>query len=343
MPLRPVLCACILLAVAAPAPSADSRAAPAPVRSSQLPAALTAPITLPGPVPQRFTRNVWAGDQIRRRLFIPSYRVAFMVAGGDSARTTDTTASVSTVLRGADPALIQAITDRAYADLIERLTEAGFEVVPEAEWRSAPSAARLEAGPPGIQANNRSVNGARQSFALVNPSTLGAWPETSMPVNLSAVRGMTRELDATMVAPRFSLNYAVIQARGGGAMGFLSRGAQASFSPLIHGGPVIAGFSMEAWRVRVGQHGGFMEYKVDGRLEAPGAFGLVSDGRGGSQTAAPGGGGAVDSWESRLYGPSHVQSVGHFDVDAEAYARLALQALALQNAVAVEELRRARR
>lgn len=340
MSLRLALMSSLLLATG---PLAGPAAAAEMPRASQAVQDLSGPITLPGPVPQRFTRNVWAGDQIRTRIFIPSYRVAFMVAGGASARTTDTRASVNTVLRGADPALIQAITDRAYLDLVERLTAAGFEVVPEAEWRAAPSAARLEAGPAGIQATNRGLNGTGQSFALVNTSTLGSWPETSMPVNLSAIRGMTRELNATMVAPRFSLNYAVMQARGGGAMALLSRGAQASYTPLIHGGPVIAGFSMEPWRVRVGQHGGFMEYKVDGRLEAPGAFGVVSDGRGGSQVAAPGAGGAVDSWDSRLYGPSHVHSDGYFDVDPEAYAELALQALALQNAVAVEELRRARR
>lgn len=340
MSLRFALLSSVLLIAASAASTAFAAQTPASPPAVQ---AIEAPIVLPGPTPQRFTRNVWAGDQIRTRIFVPSYRVAFMVAGGASARTTDTTASVSTVLRGAEPALIQAITDRAYADLIERLTAAGFEVVPEAEWRAAPSAARLEAGPAGIQATNRGLNGAGQSFALVNPTNLGSWPETSMPVNLGPIRGMTRELNATMVAPRFSLNYAVMEARGGGALALLSRGAQASYTPLIHGGPVIAGFSMEPWRVRVGQHGGFMEYKVDGRLEAPGAFGLVSDGRGVTEVAASGGGSGVDSWDSRLYGPSHVQSLGYFDVDPEAYARLALQALALQNAVAVEELRRARR
>lgn len=339
MTLRPALISAVVLALA---PLSVGQP-PAAVAQSVSPRALSEPIQLPGEVPQRFTRNVWAGDQIRRRIFVPSYRVAFMVGGAATARTTDTRATVSTVLRGAEPALIQAITDRAYADLIERLTAAGFEVVPEAEWRAAPSAARLEAGRPGIQENSRGLNGTNQSFALVNPTTLGSWPETAMPVNLGAIRGMTRELDATMVAPRFSLSYAVIEARGGGAFGLLSRGAQAGFTPLIHGGPVIAGFTMEPWRVRVGQHGGFMEYKVDGRLDAPGAFGLVSDGQGRAQIATPGAGGAVDSWDSRLYGPAHVHSIGYFDVDPEEYTRLALQALALQNAVAVEELRRARR
>lgn len=125
-------------------------------------------------------------------------------------------------------------------------------------------------------------------------------------------------------------------------MAILSRGAQASFHPMIHGGPVIGGFSVEPWRVRVGQHGGFMEYKVDGSLEAPGDFGTVSGGKGAAK-ATTAGGAKVDTWEERLGYNSQLVASGRFEVDPEAYARLALQALALQNQVAVDELRKARK
>lgn len=304
--------------------------------------ALTAPIVLPSTPPARFTRNVFAGDRVRQRVFIPSYRVSFLVAASDSARTTDTRANVTTVLTGAEPALIQSITDRAYADLVERLTAAGFSVVTQQEWGATSGAASLNTKPGDIAIQKMSSNGAEQAYALVHPTGLGAWPETVMPVNLGPVRTMTRELDATMIAPRFTVNYAYVQARGGGPMAILSRGAQASFRPMIHGGPVIGGFSMEPWRVRVGQHGGFMEYKVDGSLEAPGDFGLVSGGRGGAQ-ATSSGGASVDTWEGRIGYNSQLTATGRFEVDPEAYARLALQALALQNQVAVDELRKARR
>ncbi|OJW63030.1 MAG: hypothetical protein BGO57_08895 [Sphingomonadales bacterium 63-6] len=304
--------------------------------------ALTAPIVLPSTPPARFTRNVFAGDKVRQRVFIPSYRVSFLIAASDTARTTDTRANVTTVLTGAEPALIQSITDRAYGDLVERLTAAGFSVVTQQEWGATSGAASLKTKPGDIAIQKMSSKGADQAYALVHPTGLGAWPETAMPVNLGAIRTMTRELDATMIAPRFTVNYAYVQARGGGSMGILSRGAQASFKPMIHGGPVIGGFSMEPWRVRVGQHGGFMEYKVDGSLEAPGDFGLVSGGRGGAQ-ATSSGGASVDTWEGRIGYNSQLTAIGRFEVDPEAYARLALQALALQNQVAVDELLKARR
>ncbi|WP_312163844.1 hypothetical protein [Phenylobacterium sp.] len=310
--------------------------------AAERPAALDAPIVLPAPPPAKFTRNVFAGDKVRTRVFVPSYRVSFMVSAGAHARTTDTTASADTVLTGAEPELIQAIADRAYADFLERLTAAGFTVVAPEEWRAADGAAQLKAGAGDIEVQSMSNLGAGQAYALVHPTGLGSWPESGMPVNLGPVRSMTRALDATMVAPRFTVNYAYVKASGGGPMAIIARGAQASFQPKIHGGPVIGGFSMEPWRVRVGQHGGFLEYKVDGSLEAPGEFGTVSSGRGPAVSTLSGGR-AVDSWENRIGYISHASAVGRFEVDPEAYTRLALQALALQNQVAVDELAKARR
>ena len=307
-----------------------------------LPASLAAPIVLPSQPPAKFTRNILAGDKVRTRVFVPSYRVSFMLSAGAQARTTDPTASADTVLSGAEPALIQAITDRAYADFLERLAAAGFTVVTPEEWRAAAGADQLKAGAGDIEIQKMGNLGARQAYALVHPTGLGSWPESAMPVNLGPVRTMTRVLDATMLAPRFTVNYAHVKASGGGPMAIVSRGAQASFQPGIHGGPVIGGFSMEPWRVRVGQHGGFLEYKVDGSLEAPGAFGSVSSGRGPAVSTAAGAR-AVDTWSGRLGYVSHASATGRFEVDPEAYARLALQALALQNQVAVNELAKARR
>ncbi len=333
---RPAFAAAIAAALAMTATS--------PPSAEEAPrlAALKMPILLPSNPPAKFTRNVFAGDKVRQRVFVPSYRVSFMVAASASAFTTDTRAVAQTVLSGAEPALIQAITDRAHADFIERLTAAGFTVVTPEEWRATSGAAKLQAKRGEIEIQKMSNLGAGQVYALVHPTGLDAWPETAMPVNLGPVRTMTRELDATMVAPRFTVNYAYVNAKGGGPMAIIARGAQASYKPMIHGGPVIGGFSMEPWRVRVGQHGGFMEYKVDGSLEAPGDFGVVSTGRG-PALATTAGAKAVDTWEGRIGYVSQQVAKGRFEVDPENYARLALQALALQNQVAVDELRKARR
>ena len=105
-------------------------------RGLERPAALDAPIELPSAPPQKFTRNVLAGDKVRASIFVPSYRVSFMVSARATASTTDTRATAETVLSGAEPELIQAITDRAYADFVERLTAAGFTVITPDAWRA---------------------------------------------------------------------------------------------------------------------------------------------------------------------------------------------------------------
>jgi hypothetical protein len=300
-------------------------------------AALTAPIELPGPVPRGFTRNVFAGDRIRQKVFIPSYRVAFTVAAGTRVQTRGTDAfetqraSASAALDGIDEGVLKAITERAYLDFVERLTQAGFEVVPVKTWRSAPGADGLQTAAPGVTYLSANNLGTGHTYALVNPAALTAWPESAMPVNLGPVRRMTGALDATMLAPRFNVNFAYLEARRGRS--FLPGAPQASLTPGIHGGPVISGFGMDSWRVRVGQHGGFMEYKVDDVLPVPGAFDLAQSS--GTQS--------VDTSGARMWGPREVSVSERYLVDPEAYTRLALQALALQNQVAVDELARARR
>lgn len=300
-------------------------------------AALTAPIELPGPVPRGFTRNVFAGDRIRQKVFIPSYRVAFTVAAGTRVQTRGTDAfetqraSASAALDGIDEGVLQAITERAYLDFVERLTQAGFEVVPVETWRSAPGADGLQTGARGVTYRSANNLGTGHTYALVNPAALTVWPESAMPVNLGPVRRMTGALDATMLSPRFNVNFAYLEARRGRS--FLPGAPRASLTPGIHGGPVISGFGMDSWRVRVGQHGGFMEYKVDDVLPVPGAFDLAQSA--GTQS--------VDTSGARMWGPREVSVSERYLVDPEAYTRLALQALALQNQVAVDELARARR
>lgn len=301
-------------------------------------AALTAPIELPGPVPRSFTRNVFAGDRIRQKVFVPSYRVAFTVAAGTRAQTRGTDAfdtqraSASAALDGIDEGVLQAITERAYLDFVERLTQAGFEVVPVETWRAAPGADGLQTGAPGVTYRSANNLGTGHTYALVNPAGLTVWPESAMPVNLGPVRRMTGALDATMLSPRFNVNFAYLEARRGG-FSLLPGATRASLTPGIHGGPVISGFGMDSWRVRVGQHGGFMEYKVDDVLPVPGTFDMAAS------TGTQG----VDTSGARMWGPREVSVSERYVVDPEAYTRLALQALALQNQVAVDELARARR
>ena len=162
--------AAALLLSLAPAGSGVAQTPPAQI------AALTAPIDLPGPVPRGFTRNVFAGDRIRQKVFIPSYRVAFTVAAGTRVQTRGTDAfetqraSASAALDGIDEGVLQAITERAYLDFVERLTQAGFEVVPVETWRSAPGADGLQSAAPGIT-SSISTSAAAWAFPTTAPPT----------------------------------------------------------------------------------------------------------------------------------------------------------------------------
>lgn len=326
----------VALALAAIGRPAEAQAPPPPpIVASVAPGA---PIVLPGPVPRGFSRTVLAGDRVRPKIFVPSYRVAFTVATGARSATRGTSfgetqrASAAAGLAGIEEALLQSITERALADFKERLTQAGFQVVQTETWKAAPGASELQVEQTAVIYRASQQAGSAQTYALVNPASLGAWPETAMPVNLGPVRRMTSALDATMIAPRFNVNFAYVQAQRG-RISLLPLAPNASLTPGIHAAPVIAGFGLAPWGARVGQHGGFMEYKIDGSLAAPGVFDRAAS----SATQR------VDTSGARMWGPTQVSLAERYEVDPEAYARLALQVLALQNQIAVDELARARR
>jgi hypothetical protein len=317
--------------------------------------ALSEPVSITGFNPSGAARTVMAGDKKSQTVFIPSFRVAFQVSGKVTASTREsyafgttrsgTRVTSNTVLSGIDQATMQAITDQAYADLKARLEAAGFTVLTDAQWGAAPSAGKLEWGKtsqPGAPVVVQGNLGATQaSYVLFTPTGMRNWPETVMPANLGVARSLRRELGATMLVPRLVVNYAQMSSSGVGKGGLLSSGSSVSVQPLIHGGFYAGGFGFDNWKVRVGQHGGFIEFKPEAVLDAPGMFATVSESSGDAATRAGNTANAI-SWA--LAGTGTFSEVNYLDYQAipSMYAKLSLVALAKQNAVTVNELSRAK-
>ncbi len=92
------------------------------------PTLAAAPVELPGFDPSGKARTVMAGEKKSQNIYIPSYRVAFQVAGKVTASTREsyalgsnrsgTSVTQNTALDGIDFARMQAIADQAHADLV---------------------------------------------------------------------------------------------------------------------------------------------------------------------------------------------------------------------------------
>lgn len=315
----------------------------------------TAPIDLGNFNPAGHARTVMAGEKKSQNIYIPSYRVAFQMAGKVSASTrggyalgtnrSGTSVTSNTALDGIDFQQMQAIVDRAHADLVARLEAAGFNVLDEAEWRAAPSASKLDWAKASTAETPMTVEGksgnTETAYVLVTPTGMQNWPETVMPANLGTSRALRRELDAVMLVPRLVVNYAQMESSGSGKSGLFSRGSEVSVAPAIHGGGYAGGFGFDNWKARVGQHGGFIEFKPETVLDAPGSFATVEKTDGDRASRA---GNVANAITWALVGVGNFRDVQylHYDADPEAYARLAEVALAKQNAVLVHELSKAK-
>ena len=300
-------------------------------------------------------RTMLAGEKKSKTVYIPSYRVAFQVAGKVTASTREsyalgtsrsgTSVTSNTALDGIDFVRMQAIADRAHADLVARLQAAGFSVLDDAKWRAAPSAAKLDWAKASTAQAPVTVEGTfgtvKSAFVLVTPTGMQNWPETVMPANLGTSRALRKELDAVMLVPRLVVNYAQMASSGKGKSGFFSKGTNVSVTPLVHGGAYAGGFGFDNWKARVGQHGGFIEFKPEAVLDAPGAFATVEDSDGDRATRAGNVANAI-TWALAGVGTFREVQYLYYQADTDAYARLGEQALAKQNAVLVHELSNAK-
>lgn len=319
-------------------------------------AAAAEPLQLEGFEPDGHTRLQLAGDKLQSTVFVPSFRVAFQIAGKVTASTREsyalgttrsgTRVTANTVLEGVDLALMQQITDRAYADFQARLAARGYTQLEPAAWMAAASASRLDWGKhstPEAVVTVESNNGVAESaYVLVVPSGQRNWPETTMPANLGALRGLTRELQATPIIPRLVVNYVQMRSSGKGKSGFFSRGSEVSTAPLLHAAAYAGGFSFDIWRARVGQHGGFVDFLPEAVLSVPGDFVSIDESDGDESTRAGNMANAI-TWALAGVGNFAKAQYLTYRADAPRYAQMAEQVLAMQSEALLSSLAPARR
>jgi len=165
-----------------------------------------------------------------KRIAISEFRVEFAVENSGKASSSSsagwTSSSSKITLVGVSDEMRQAITDHLYDQLVQKLTEAGLEVVPhetvdaDASYRSMEKVFRTGQEPVGMQAGKSIFVGAHGTpYYLTNDdkhiglgTALGGF-STVQPQNIEP--RMAETLDATVLRVTMAVKFADIKASGG--------------------------------------------------------------------------------------------------------------------------------
>lgn len=177
-----------------------------------------------------------------QKVAIGGYRVAFVIqnsaaayAGAGLSNMGQSTGNIRTITQSQNrridvaldnitPALMQSITDRLYADFVEKLKASGREVVPFEQVGSRETFRRItvaEAKPGGSYTS--SPTGDRRNFVVMAPTGMPLWFIHGDPLgNLSpisienwrAASTLSHELQATIVTAQVIVDFARMESSG---------------------------------------------------------------------------------------------------------------------------------
>ncbi|NGY04168.1 hypothetical protein [Solimonas terrae] len=165
------------------------------------------------------------------RVAVAGFRVVFITEADASASvrpsylpgrdTTGAHASIHVSVDGVDNATRQAITDRAYANLLAALKAAGREVVPASELQ--PLFARLELTPSSVDAPYSKSAYGRTGVAF-SPSGMPMWWWSALDGwgnlgafgqhNMRTVPEFSKDLNAYVISPTFVVDFAQLSSSG---------------------------------------------------------------------------------------------------------------------------------
>lgn len=236
-----------------------------------------------------------------QRVFVPTFRVAFTVktqasayAGGGLANIGQSTGFNRTItqaqnkrvemgLSGADLPLLQAITDRLYEDFLQRLKEAGKEVVPMDAVLKTPGFAKITPVEAKPYTANPTMQGDPREYVVLAPTGLpmffmhldtylgnaGAFDQ----VGTKAVHEMGVNLNAVAYMPTLHVDIAELESSGRSTF---RAGAQADVHPKlgIGGRSELRVTSGKDFKITFGGEQGFVMVKSP--LYNEGEFGTVS-------------------------------------------------------------------
>jgi hypothetical protein len=240
---------------AAPAAGTEAQAASSGAPAAAVPVAIAAPAaavtSLPDADPDKhfkgqtggtFGKNVVEVLPGNKRVAITGFRVAFITSNTATAQvrasympgrdTSGASSRLTVKLAGVDPATLQALTDRAYADFIAQLRLAGREVVPQEELKEFHAGVDASPSSPGKPLVREA---GAQSAMIFAPTGMplwfhnwdGAWSDKG-PFDQKNIRSQadySKKLNAIVVSPMIVVNFAHMSSSGN-TSGFTSRSAE---------------------------------------------------------------------------------------------------------------------
>ncbi|HYE42059.1 MAG TPA: hypothetical protein VEA15_01590 [Caulobacteraceae bacterium] len=292
--------------------------------------------------PMAFKLKGWNAKFLtgRPRIAVPTYTLAVVRAGrasafggGAGSEMAGRRASLTTALVGVSDEMAGRLAEEANKDLIQRLTAAGFDVVPQEQVRAHADMARLQSLGP----NARGANGLSLYAPAAAPLVAGG-PFASNPMGMAKAsmvfNDLSAELDAVILNPALAVDYQQLESTGRRTfVGSAHVGARVLFSVLpqsgVHflygkrrglGGGMGGNLVLQAAQGSDEQFG--LMYEVDDRSDSVAlhnAFAMAGLGS--------------------VYRQSKAYAV---EVHPDRYAALVRAAYQGMNAAIVEEVRRAR-
>lgn len=156
----------------------------------------------------------------RPRIAAPTYALALVRQGeirassaGQGSELAPRATKISTILVGVDDALAQQLADEAHADLIRRLTAAGFDVVPPSEVQASKEMARLAVVGDRIKGQNDWMVYAPKAAPLRSGH---AYSKAVMAASGAAIvfNDASVEMNAVMISPYLAIDYASYEGSG---------------------------------------------------------------------------------------------------------------------------------
>ena len=220
------------------APAADTPAAPATAIASEL----NPDTYFKGKMGGTFGKDIIDVMPAAKRIAVASFRVAFVTDNSVSAQvrgsylpgrdSSGARSSLYVALKGVDPKTFQAITDKAYADLLAQLAASGREVVPMdqmGEFFASVNATPSDAAKPYTKAHNGQTASffAPSGMPLVFTHFDGGWGDRGM-FDLNNYRRLEEysfKWKAAVIAPLLVVNFAKMSSSGNQS-GLMSRSAE---------------------------------------------------------------------------------------------------------------------
>lgn len=160
------------------------------------------------------------------RVVIAGYQASFVTHNKATAHAMNllgsgtAKASIETFLGNVDQALMKQIADEAYATFVQKMQEAGVEVVPWETVKASKAYAQLETHP---QQKAYTVKFQGATYAVVPAAEFPLWFNKydglaggkGSSKNIKVMGDLSKELDASVIQPSLAVDFAYLDSSGG--------------------------------------------------------------------------------------------------------------------------------